>query len=199
LLAHAEQIAVARALRDGGSAAWTAFYDGFAADVWRYVARLLGSDSAGVADVVQETFLAAARSAGGFDPDRGTLAGWLFGIAHHQVTSHWRKRGRADRVRQAAEAVAELAQREAERSDPAAEASAKRELTDLVREVLSELPADYARLLLAKYLDDRSLADLAAEHGDSVDAAKSKLARARREFRTKYEHRTREPTPTSPE
>jgi RNA polymerase sigma-70 factor, ECF subfamily len=196
LLAPDEQIAVALALREGGTDAWTAFYDGFAADIWRYVARLLGSDGASVADVVQETFLAAARSARGFDPDRGTLAGWLFGIAHHQVAAHWRKRGRAERGRQAAEVVAELAHREAERANPVADFSVRRELNELVRDVLAEMPADYARLLLAKYLDDRSLADLAAEQGDSIDATKSKLARARREFRTCYEHRTREPSPT---
>jgi RNA polymerase sigma-70 factor (ECF subfamily) len=187
LLAPDEQTAVARGLRDGRPAAWTALYDGFAADVWRYVARLLGSDQGSVADVVQETFLGAARSAGGFDPQRGTLAGWLFGIAHRQVGLHWRKRHRDDRGRRAATAAADEARRAAERNHAATEASGRRELDDLIRSVLAELSAEYARLLLAKYLDERSLAELAAEQGDTVDAVKSKLARARREFRSKYE------------
>jgi RNA polymerase sigma-70 factor (ECF subfamily) len=208
LLAPDEQTAVARGLRDGATEAWTALYDGFAVDVWRYVARLLGADGTGVADVVQETFLGAARSAGGFDPARGTLAGWLFGIAHRQVGLHRRKQCRIDRQRRAAVEAAEDAQRDAERAatriadgraDPAAEALERRELTDQVRSVLADMSAEYARLLLAKYLDDRSLSDLAGEQGDSVDAVKSKLARARREFRTKYERATRESTPLKAE
>ena len=199
MLAPDDQTAVARGLRDGGTDAWNALYDGFAADVWRYVARLLGSDAASVADVVQETFLGAARSAGGFDPERGTLAGWLFGIAHRQVGLHWRRVDRTIRLRKAAESEAEEARRRAEQLDPAAEASDRRELTDLVRSVLSEMPADYARLLLAKYLDERSLAELAAEQGDSPEAVKSKLARARRDFRAKYERLSREPTPLLPD
>jgi len=199
LLAPDEQTAVARGLRDGASAAWTALYDGFAADIWRYVARLLGSDGSSVADVVQETFLGAARSAGSFDPQRGTPAGWLFGIAHRQVGLHRRKQGRADRQRRTAEAAAEATRRDAERSDPIGEASDRRELTDLVRGILAEMPADYARLLMAKYLDERSLAELAAELGESVEATKSKLARARREFRDKYERATRETTPLEAE
>jgi RNA polymerase sigma-70 factor, ECF subfamily len=204
LLAPDEQSAVARGLRDGGTGAWTALYDGFAADVWRYVARLLGGDAASVADVVQETFLGAARSAGRFDPDRGSLAGWLFGIAHNQVSLHWRRVDQTIRLRKAVESEAEEVQRRAERdfgkgADPASEALDRRELTDLVRSVLSEMSADYARLLLAKYLDERSLADLAVEQGDSQEAVKSKLARARREFRAKYERLSREPTPLSPD
>jgi RNA polymerase sigma-70 factor, ECF subfamily len=198
LLAPHEQTAVARGLRDGGAGAWNALYDGFAADVWRYVARLLGSDAASVADVVQETFLGAARSAGGFDPERGTLAGWLFGIAHRQVGLHWRRQSRADRQLRAAAAAAEEARRAGRTNDPS-ETTGQGELTDQVRSVLAEISAEYARLLLAKYLDQRSLADLAEENGDSVDAVKSKLARARREFRAKYERHSREPTPLLPE
>lgn len=199
MLAPDQQNAVARGLREGGAAAWTALYDAYCADVWRYIARLLGSDAASVADVVQETFLAAARSAGRFDPERGTLVGWLFGIAHHQVSLHWRRTGRTNRLLKAAEAEAEVAQRRAETADPAGEASDRRELTDQVRSVLAEMQAVYARLLVAKYLDDRSLSDLAAENGDSVDAVKSKLARARREFRAKFERVSREPSPLLPD
>ncbi len=60
-------------------------------------------------------------------------------------------------------------------------------MADLVRRVLAELSSDYAVLLTSKYLDDRSLEDLAAEFGSSIEATKSKLARARREFRAAFE------------
>lgn len=199
MLAQDEQTAVARGLRDGNTAAWTALYDGYSADVWRYAARLLGSDAASVADVVQETFLGAARSARQFDSARGTLTSWLFGIAHHQVTLHWRQRSRLNRLQQAAESAAEENRQRIAHADPIAEAWDRQELTDLVRSVLAELSADYATLLIAKYLDESSLAELAEECGDSQDAVKSKLARARREFRAVFERRSREPLPSIPD
>ena len=68
----------------------------------------------------------------------------------------------------------------------------RQELAELVRGVLAELPADYATLLTAKYLDERSLAQISEQWGGSTDAVKSKLARARREFRAKFERLTRE-------
>ncbi|MGC3972189.1 MAG: sigma-70 family RNA polymerase sigma factor [Pirellulales bacterium] len=163
MLAQDEQTVVARGLRDGDPAAWTALYDGFSVEVWRYVARLLGSDAASVADVVQETFLGAARSARQFDPACGTLAGWLFGIAHRQVALHWRQRGRRQRLQQAAESAAEESRRLLDAADPTAELSDRRELTDMVRSVLAELSADYAALLIGKYLDQRTLADLCSK------------------------------------
>src|SRR6187549_239554 len=92
---------VARGLRDGRPEAWRTLYDAFAERVWRSVARLLGPNAADVADVVQETMLAAARSAATFDPGRGALWLWLWGIARRQVALHFRKQQRHDRLRQA--------------------------------------------------------------------------------------------------
>jgi len=58
---------IARGLREGEADAWRALYDAYAERVWRVVAHLMGANSADVADVVQETFLAAARSASAFE------------------------------------------------------------------------------------------------------------------------------------
>ncbi|HUR54334.1 MAG TPA: sigma factor, partial [Gemmataceae bacterium] len=85
---------VARGLRDGNPDAWRALYDAFAERVWRSVARVLGPNAADVADVVQETMLAAARSARGYDPSKGDLWNWVWGIARLQVALHFRKRQR---------------------------------------------------------------------------------------------------------
>ena len=185
-----------RGLRDGSRDAWTALYDGYSADVWRYLGRLIGGQSTEVADVVQETFLAAARSARQFDADRGSLWSWLAGIAHHRAAAHWRQSGKTERLRVLAETgVLELRQWW-EGTASADDLWEQRELADLVRDILSELSADYAALLTAKYLDDQSLDVLSHRFGGSVEAIKSKLARARREFREKFESLTREPTPT---
>jgi RNA polymerase sigma-70 factor, ECF subfamily len=197
LLDSQEQLAVASGLRDGSRRSWAALYDAYSADVWRYVARLLGSDRAAVADVVQETFIEAARSATKFDAGRGTLWTWLTGIAHHRVAAHWRQAQKATHLRSLVERRADEVRHLLDATESDGEACQQNdpaELASLVRATLAELPADYAALLMAKYIDDRDLAGLSAETGATIEAVKSKLARARREFRTKFDRLAREPT-----
>jgi len=185
LLDEPDQLTVILGLQEGCRDAWARLYDGYSVDVWRYVARLVGNDAA-VWDVVQETLIEAAQSARKFDPARGTLWSWLAGIAHHQVAAHWRRaqgvRALHDRV------MSDRADRALATGDnrPASHASETRELVESVRKALAELPAEHAALLVAKYSEDRSLADLSRDWGSSIEATKSKLARARREFKAKF-------------
>ena len=195
MLDEYDQSAVICGLQHGNREAWAALYDGYSADVWRYVARLVGPEVTDVADVVQETFLAAARSARQFDASRGSLWSWLTGIAHHHVSLYWRQIGKAARLQKLAEANAGTLRRWLEDSEPNDPPWEQRELAELIRGTLSELSSDYAALLTAKYLDDWSLDDLSRQWSGSTEALKSKLARARREFRVKFERLARDPTP----
>ena len=74
-----------------------------------------------------------------------------------------------------------------ESNESAVEITERREVADLVRRVLAELSADYAILLTSKYLDESTLEELAAHSASSVEATKSKLARARRAFHAAFE------------
>jgi len=51
--------------------------------IYRYAAHMCGPAAGD--DVVQETFLALLRQNGHYDRSRGTLVGYLFGIARHLV------------------------------------------------------------------------------------------------------------------
>jgi RNA polymerase sigma-70 factor (ECF subfamily) len=185
-----QERAIARGLREGNADAWRALYDAYAERVWRCVARLMPPSSAEVADVVQETFLAAARSARTFDPARGTLWLWLWGIARRGVALHYRKHGRP---RAGGEALEALAGPGGGPPD-AAEAA---ELVSLVRVTLAELPGEYESLLTAKYLDGDSVERMAAAEGCTPVALRSKLARARRAFREQF-HKAAPPPPDRP-
>ena len=171
---------VARGLRDGNPDAWRALYDAFAERVWRGVARLLGHSSADVADVVQETMLAAARSARTFDPACGSLWNWVWGIARLQVALHFRKRQRFDRAKHDTERLA----RWLDGTDPPpTDLLETAELAASVRFALTELPDDYKSLLTAKYLDGDSVETIAGRERSTETAVRSKLARAREAFR----------------
>jgi RNA polymerase sigma-70 factor, ECF subfamily len=56
--------------------------------------------AADVEDVLQETFLAAWRGAGGYRP-QGTCGGWLWGIARRQAALLLRRRGASMAAEQA--------------------------------------------------------------------------------------------------
>ena len=67
-------------------------YDAHGSLVYTYCKRSLGAEQA--KDVTQEVFLAAWRARERFDSERGSLAGWLMGIAKNKVIDHIRMTGR---------------------------------------------------------------------------------------------------------
>jgi RNA polymerase sigma-70 factor (ECF subfamily) len=178
---------IAGGLRKADSDAWSALYEAYFEDVWRWVARLIGSESADVGDVVQETFLSAARSARGYDPARGSLLLWLTGIARNHVSAHYRDRQRDRRIRPGgdleADATARLTEWFGNRHTDPPDALDSAEATTLVRSAVAQLPADYQRLLIARYCDGVSNKQIAQSNGCSLEAIRSRTARARRAFR----------------
>jgi RNA polymerase sigma-70 factor, ECF subfamily len=179
---------VALGLTQGNPDAWRTLYEAFAERVWRAVARLMGPATSDVADVVQETFLAAARSARSYDPERGPLWTWLWGIGRRHVALHYRKQERRDRLQQACDGLAAdgVLGRWLRGHELPSEALHSAEEALLVRATLTELPADYEGLLTAKYLDDESVEQIAARERLSETAVRSKLARARQAFREAF-------------
>ena len=167
-------------LRRGDPDAWRALYDEYAERVWREVARRLGPHPADIADVVQETMLAAARSARTFDSSKGSLWQWLSGIARVQVAQHYRQRQRHERWKQSP------VQRSEGVDPPSTSDLESSELAAQVRAALDALPGDYGALLTAKYLDGESVADLAGRERITEVALRSKLARAREAFRRAF-------------
>ena len=157
--------------------------------VWCGVARRLGPRANDVADVVQETMLAAARSARSFDESKGTLWQWLWGIAQMQVALHFRQRQRHER-KYAGEWLAASQGRLARWLEGSGEAPTDlletAELAECVRDTLNDLPDDYESLLAAKYLDGESVEQIASRERTTSVAVRSKLARAREAFRRAF-------------
>ena len=182
---------IANGLRAGKSEAWTALYEACFDRVWRLAARMIGPDAAAVADVVQETFLAAAKSARGLDPARGELWTWLAGITRNHVMTYFRTRRRDGRIReggdlQAAVAVQAADRRQHTEAGPPADCIVAEE-AQRVRATLAELPEEYQALLAARYLEDLPVEQIAAQGRSTIVAIRSKLARARQAFRERFE------------
>ncbi len=187
---------IAQGLRGGDPQAWRELYEAFAERVWRSVARLLGPASADVADVVQETFMAAARSAPTYDEAKGSLGVWLTGIARRHLALHFRKEQRHDRQRLVSAALGAANGRLRQWLDgaeaPMPDELEIAELAQLVRATLAELPAEYEIALTAKYVDDVPVEHMAREERCTEVAIRSRLARARQAFRNEFSRRVPE-------
>ncbi|SEG91932.1 RNA polymerase sigma-70 factor, ECF subfamily [Nonomuraea solani] len=78
-------------------------YDRYFVDIYRYVAGRIGTQFAD--DVAAETFLVAFRKRETFDPDRGTVRAWLFGIVTNLIGHHRRSETRRLELLQRASAT----------------------------------------------------------------------------------------------
>jgi RNA polymerase sigma-70 factor (ECF subfamily) len=89
------------AFAKGGDDALAAVYARYGRVVYSLARRTVGPEVA--EEVTQDVFVAAWSSRDRYDPGRGSLAGWLIGVARHKVTDALRSQQRVTaRVERAA-------------------------------------------------------------------------------------------------
>src|SRR6516165_7025547 len=81
-------------IHSGDEQAFVSLYRKRQGALFRFVLHMSGSEAL-AEDVTQEVFLAVIRDGCVFDPARGTLTGYLYGIARKLVLRHI-ERGRLD-------------------------------------------------------------------------------------------------------
>jgi RNA polymerase sigma-70 factor (ECF subfamily) len=168
-----------RGLRDavlaGDEQAWRTWYDEAYAELYRYVLWRCGGLRDRADEVVQDAWLTAVRRVRTFDPEAGPFSAWLRGIAANLLRNAFRRQRRRGRT--------EVLGPEIARTDGTLE---QRLRAESVARALGDLPARYEDVLRAKYLDGRSMAEIAAARGETVKAVESLLSRARQAFREAY-------------
>lgn len=146
-------------------------------EVHRYVARRLGADVAD--DIAAETFLAAFRRRERFDPARGAVRPWLYGIATNLVGQH--RRGERRFYRALARTPADQVVTGHE-DRVAAEVSAGGVRRDLA-EALAGLSAGDRDVLLLVALADFTYEEVAEALDLKYGTVASRLNRARKKLR----------------
>ncbi|MDR3691210.1 MAG: sigma-70 family RNA polymerase sigma factor [Fimbriimonas sp.] len=138
------------------------------------IARGVLMDADEAADAVQEVFTLVYRHLGRFDR-RSRFSTWLFRVAVNRSIQEARRTRYRSRTVELTEAVTRAAPEEPDTSDPK------------VQSTMAKLaPADRALLVLF-YWEELSLQDIADSIGCGVNAAKTRLYRARERFRVLYE------------
>jgi RNA polymerase sigma-70 factor, ECF subfamily len=124
-----------------------------------------------VEDVLQETFIVVWRGAAGY-AGGGAVGAWIWGIARRQAALWARQHGRPTPLQD--EAIGE---------DPATAAIRSVDLERALA-VLGPDSAEGRRLIRMIYLEERSVAEAAAELGVPAGTVKSRLFHLRRRLRS---------------
>ncbi|HYV51403.1 MAG TPA: sigma-70 family RNA polymerase sigma factor [Dongiaceae bacterium] len=145
--------------------------------LYAFVLSRVGGNQTVAEDLTQETLLAAVQTT--FDASRGTLRAWLFGIALRKIADYVRRK--AISKRHLEDAARDLAVRMIREPLPM-ELLQREEVRAVVTDALSRLPESMALLLIRKYFDGATVAELAIELSGSEKAIESQLTRARAAF-----------------
>lgn len=172
-------LALARRALDGDEQALECLYARHADALFAFIVHQMHGDRQDAEDVWQETWLAAIRSLAAFRGD-SRLFSWICAIARRKIADRWRARQAAPDT--GAEWLDEVPDR---RARPDAQVLAQEHRLQVV-EALGSLPGDYREALLARYVREQSVDEVARSLGRGYKATESLLSRARRALKDAF-------------
>lgn len=134
-------------------------------------------------DIVQEAFTKIYINAGKFKVMEGAqFSSWGYRILINTALTHYAKKKKGwEREAQLDEEIWALI------PDKNLRQFEKKELVDLVASVLTRMPAPMARALSSFFIDGKTQEEIATEENLSVGAVKTRVHRAKAEFRKIFE------------
>ena len=158
-------------LRRGEAEAAMVFHDRYAPRIHRFIAHsLAGRPPADIEDLLQETMMALAEALPFFRGD-SSLFTFSCAVAHRKIASFLRAMSRWERLFSSWAA-----------SLPGAVPDEQGPLNETAL-ALSRVKPDYRELLILKYVEELTTAEIKSVLGISEHAVESRLARARRALR----------------
>ncbi|HTS63896.1 MAG TPA: sigma-70 family RNA polymerase sigma factor [Candidatus Acidoferrales bacterium] len=162
-------------IQSGDEQAFMALYQRRQAALYRFALHMTGSPAI-AEDVIQEVFLTVLREGCGYDPGRGTLSGYLFGIVRKLVLRR-AERERSDVPLGPDIEETKLADSNVE-SDPLLDLT-RREGIENLRRAVQALPRRYREVVVLCDLEEVDYADAAIALGCPIGTVRSRLHRAR--------------------
>jgi RNA polymerase sigma-70 factor (ECF subfamily) len=132
------------------------------------VARRVLGDASLAEEVAQDVFVALWRRPGGYDPARGTLAGFLAGVARNKAVDAIRKQQSAKRTTEALISDIEVA---SERPSATEQVDERQRVTS----ALARLSPPQREALVLAYFGGRTYREVAEELGVPEGTAKTRL------------------------
>ncbi len=167
-----------RQMMTGDEDAFTLLYRRRQASVYRFALQMSGSHTL-AEDVTQEVFIVLMREAGRYDPDRGSLAAYLYGIARNHVLRKLEQdRPFVQFIDRSADAEEITPQSMIAEGDPLTELT-RGEMIQELRDLILSMPSRYREVVVLCDLHEMSYVEAAAVIGCAVGTVRSRLHRAR--------------------
>lgn len=170
------------AAADGDESAFEAFYHRYLAAVTGFHLRRTGRREIAF-DLTAETFAAVVIGCGDYDPERGSAAGWLFGIAANKLRQSLRRGRVEDAARRRLRHEPVLVDDE----DLARVDELAAQGEDSVTALLAELPAQQREAITARVLDERPYEEIAADLRCSEAVVRQRVHRGLQRLRQRLE------------
>jgi RNA polymerase sigma-70 factor (ECF subfamily) len=167
--ADSEAALLARMAR-GDERALAALYDRLAAVAHGLALRIVRRGPL-AEDAVQDAFLRAWRSAGRYDPRRGSARAWVLRIVRNAAIDQLR----SERSKLHAESGSVADAPRATTDARADEAVASAQLGSRARQALEGLPAEQRRMIEIAYFEGLSHSEIAAREGIPLGTVKSRI------------------------
>lgn len=166
---------LAQQAQNGDKDAFMHLYDRYLNRVYNRVkSKIPPSD---VEDVTQEIFVAVVRSLNSFE-QRSRFSTWLYTIVNRHIADFYRKRNRtAENQSVGLDFVTIMAAPEGEYSDERI----------IIQRVFNDLPDHYQEVILARFADGYTFAEIAEQRGQTLEAVKSLYRRAIQAIRDKVD------------
>ena len=171
-VADIEQLPVSQA-RAGEPAAWDTLFRRYQLPLYVYVFELVRDEPASL-DIVQETFIAAARNIVRLREDN-KFGSWLFGIAHQRCIQHWRKRNEI--------LFDEIPETPGDFEDSPDDLLIRRESEAEFMSLLDQLPLPQRSVLLLHFIEDFSLEEIVRITETQLGTVKSRIHYAKKALR----------------
>ena len=159
--------------------------------LYRFCFYRVGKDHELCQDVVQEALLGAIAQIDRYDPARceADIFPWLTGLARNAIRQALSRRPSATALeavwlRMDRELLSLYGSVESRRIDD--DLLARDETRDMVNATMSQLPGRYGHALEAKYVQNKTVREMAAASGQTEKAVESMLSRAREAFRRTF-------------
>ncbi|HTT33016.1 MAG TPA: sigma-70 family RNA polymerase sigma factor [Methylomirabilota bacterium] len=161
----------------GDEEAFTFLYRRHQAALYRFALRMTGNAWA-AEEIVQDVFMTLMRDPRKYDATRGTVGGFLYGVARNRVMKHLERLPREVPLEEKNEdgtGPGIVLQ------DPATPASwaEKRERVDRVRAAVLDLPAEFREAIVLCELEEMSYEEAAQAIGCPIGTIRSRLHRGR--------------------
>ena len=177
------QRVLVRALRSGSESAQQQFCHQYAPIIYQFaLVRCIG-DVALAEDIMIQTLGEALLNLHLFNPDRGNLTAWLYGIARRQIRDELRHQSRHNAAAAGWQLPLEAALNVAEEGDLAAGVAAQIDYQQQFARIAAALSAQELEVLTLLYINRLNIREIGNLMGRSESAINSILHRARQKAR----------------